>query len=86
MVVLINEIVYTSKFEHDVKRIKDKSFKEKIQKQIVKILENPEIGKPPRYALKDERTVRVSPYRIIYTVQGNKLILLRFEHRKEVYD
>ncbi|QRF76482.1 addiction module toxin component, YafQ family [Thermoplasmatales archaeon] len=86
MVISINEIVYTSKFEHDVKKVKDKSFKEKIQKQIIKILENPEIGKPLRYALKGERTVRVSPYRIIYAVQRNKLILLRFEHRKEVYD
>ncbi len=86
MVISINEIVYTSKFEHDVKKVKDKPFKEKIQKQIIKILENPEIGKPLRYALKGERTVRVAPYRIIYAVQRNKLILLRFEHRKEVYD
>jgi len=32
MVISINKIVYTSKFEHDVKKVNDKSFKEKIQK------------------------------------------------------
>lgn len=86
MVVSINEIVYTWKFEHDVKRIKDKSFKEKIQKQIVTILEKQEIGQPLIYALEGERTVRVAFYRLMYAVERDKLILLRFEHGKEVYD
>jgi len=39
-----------------------------------------------RYGLKGEWTARVKPYRIIYAVQIDTLVLLRFEHRKEVYD
>lgn len=82
----INSIIYTEKFERDVRRIKDNLVKERVSKQIEKIVENPEVGKPLRYGLKGEWTIRVKPYRIIYAVQDDKLILLRFEHRKEVYE
>ncbi len=84
--VRIREIVYTEKFEHDVKKIRDSSLKEKLEKQLRKIAENPEYGKPLRYGLKGELTLRVKPYRLIYAVQDERLILLRFEHRKNVYE
>ncbi|MCL4447431.1 MAG: type II toxin-antitoxin system RelE/ParE family toxin [Candidatus Thermoplasmatota archaeon] len=85
MVVKIEEILYTSKFEHEVKKIKDRVVKIEIEKRIRKILLNPEIGKPLSYTLKGERTVRITPYRLIYTIDEKKVILLRLEHRKEVY-
>jgi mRNA interferase RelE/StbE len=85
MVVKIEEILYTSKFEHEVKKIKDRGVKIEIEKRIRKILLNPEIGKPLSYTLKGERTVRITPYRLIYTIDEKKVILLRLEHRKEVY-
>ena len=84
--VEIREIVYTRKFERDVKKIRDSSVKEKLAKQIAKVAENPEFGKPLRYGLKGEWAIRVKPYRLIYAVQGERLVLLRFEHRKDVYD
>lgn len=83
--VEIKTIIYTEKFEKDVKRFKDSSLKDKLEKQIRKIIENPEFGKPLRYGLRGEWTIYVKPYRLIYKVEGDKLILLRFEHRKEVY-
>ena len=82
----IKSIVYTQKFERDVRKIRDSSVKDRLRKQIEKIAENAESGKPLRYGLKGEWTVRIQPYRLIYAVQEDKLILLRFEHRKEVYD
>ncbi|MHB8548940.1 MAG: type II toxin-antitoxin system RelE family toxin [Thermoplasmataceae archaeon] len=85
MVVTIDEIVYTSKFEHDVRRLKDKGIKVRLEKNIRKIIENPEIGKPLSYALKGERTIRIPPFRLIYSISKNRLILLRFEHRSNVY-
>ncbi len=84
--VEIKAIVYTQKFEHDVRKIRSSSLKERLEKQIRKVVENPELGKPLRYGLKGEWTIRVKPYRLIYTVQGDRLILLRFEYRKDVYD
>ncbi len=84
--VEIKEIVYTQKFEHDVRRLRERLLKERLTKQIRKIAENPEAGKPLRYGLKGEWTVRIPPFRLVYAVQGDRLILLRFEHRKTVYD
>lgn len=86
MVIPITSIVYTSKFEHEVKKVRDKKIKERLEKNIKIIIENPEIGKPLRYALKGERTIRIAPFRLIYAIDGNSIILLRFEHRREVYD
>ncbi len=84
--VEIKFIVLTDKFERDVKRIRDKSLKEKLRKQIGKVAENPSFGKPLRYGLRGEWSIYVKPYRLIYRVEGDRLILLRFEHRKEVYE
>ena len=84
--VEIRGVVYTEKFERDVRKARDNLLKEKLEKQIRKIIENPDFGKSLRYALKGELTIYVKPYRLIYAVEGDKLVLLRFEHRKGVYD
>jgi addiction module RelE/StbE family toxin len=84
--VEIRSIVATDSFKNDIRKIRDKRLKGRLQKQIEKVAENPSFGKPLRYGLKGEWSVRVKPYRLIYKVEGDKLILLRFEHRKEVYD
>ena len=84
--VAIRFIIATDKFERDVRRIEDKGLKDKLQKQIEKVADDPEIGKPLRYNLQGEWSIYVRPYRLIYKVEGDKLILLRFEHRKVVYE
>ncbi len=81
----IKFIVSTDSFKDDVKKIRDKSLRARLEKQIEKVADNPNFGKPLRYGLKGEWSVRVKPYRLIYKVEGDKLLLLRFEHRKEVY-
>jgi mRNA interferase RelE/StbE len=83
--VAIKFIVPTDKFKDDVKKVKDKGLEERLQKQMDKITENPNFGKALRYDLRGEWSIHVGPYRLIYKVEGDKLILLRFEHRKEVY-
>jgi len=84
--VEIKGIVYTRKFERDVKKVRDGLVKERLEKQIRNIAEDPESGKPLRYGLKGEWTIRIKPYRLIYAIQGDRLILLRFERRKDVYE
>ncbi|MGA2784389.1 MAG: type II toxin-antitoxin system RelE/ParE family toxin [Candidatus Bathyarchaeia archaeon] len=83
--VEIKYIIPTDKFKDDVKKIRDKAVKEGLQKQIGKVSEDPNFGKPLRYDLRGEWSIYVKPYRLIYKVDDDKLILLRFEHRKEVY-
>ena len=81
----IKEIIWTQKFEQQFKKIKNRVTQDKIEKQIEKILKNPNIGKPLKHDLKGERTIYIKPFRLIYTVQKDKLILLKFEHRNGVY-
>ena len=83
--VVITEVIWTKKFERELRKLRDKTIKNRVKEQIEKILDNPETGKPLRFALKGERSVHVPPYRLIYAVQGATLYLLRFEHRKVVY-
>jgi mRNA-degrading endonuclease RelE of RelBE toxin-antitoxin system len=78
-------VIYTEKFEREFRKA-DRSIKEKAGKQIRKIIDNPETGKPLRYNLKGERSVYVKPFRIIYAFFDNTIYFLRFEHRKEVYE
>ncbi len=80
------KITFSEGFEKEFKKIKDNSTKEKIRKQIKKILENPAVGKPLKYNLKGERTLYIKPYRLIYAIKEDEIILLRFLHRDNVYD
>jgi mRNA-degrading endonuclease RelE of RelBE toxin-antitoxin system len=81
----IKEIIWTKKFEEDFKKIGDRATQDRLEKQIRKAIKRPEFGKPLRYALRGEKTICVKPHRLIYSIEGNKLILLRFEHRKAAY-
>lgn len=82
----IKGIIWTQKFEHDFRKIRNRATQEKLEKQIRKIIEDPNFGKPLRYGLRGEWSIYVKPFRLIYKVEGERLILLRFEHRKQVYD
>ena len=83
--VQIKEIVRAEKFERELRRIRDGLFRERVFKLVEKVADDPLVGKPLKFGLKGEWTVRLPPYRLIYAVQGEKLILLRLEHRISVY-
>jgi len=78
-------IFYTEEFKKDIEKIKDKEIKERLKKIIKKLRENPEVGKPLRYRLSGLRSIKVSSFRIIYRVEDDKIILLKFGHRKTIY-
>ncbi len=61
----------------------DNSIKEKVKKQITKIIENPEIGKPMRYTRKDTREVYVPPFRLSYAYikHEDKIVFLTLYHK-----
>ena len=81
------KILPSKEFIKQTKKL-DKVSREKLEKQIRKILENPEVGKPLRY-MRGERTLYIKLFRLIYSFKKNPeelLILLKFEHRKSVYE
>ena len=66
-------------------RIKDPILKEKIIKQISKLKENPELGKPMRFNRKGTRELYISPFRLsyIYSKEDNKIIIMDLYHKDE---
>jgi len=76
-------IIPSNTFKKNIKRL-NQFDRSKIEKQIKKIIENPNVGKPLKYK-RGERTLYVKPFRLIYAVRGDEIILLKFEHRKKVY-
>jgi len=72
-------------FEKRVRRIKNQSLKIKVKKQIIKLIENPELGKPMRYVRKATREVYLSPFRLSYAYlkEENKIIFLDLYHKDD---
>lgn len=83
--VVIRNIVWTQKFERELRKQKDEALKNRVRKKIREIIANPETGKPSKFELRGERSIRIPPYRLIYAVEGDTLYLLRFQHREKVY-
>lgn len=76
-------VAFHPSFEKAYSKIGDKILKEKIIKQLVKIKENPEIGKPMRYTRKGTREVYVSPFRLSYLFikEEDKIVILDLYHK-----
>lgn len=78
-------IDYKKDFLKTISKIKDVASKEKIKKQVEKITDNPEIGKPMRYERKNTRELYIKPYRIAYAYdkQEGSIIFLEIYHKDE---
>ena len=75
----------TDNFTRSAKKIKDNLMKLKIKKQIIKIIQTPEIGKPMMYDRKGTREIYIRPFRISYSYLKNekKIIFLELYHKKK---
>ncbi len=76
--------VFPQEFLSDIKKL-DKREKEEVLKQVDKIAQNPEHfkhlhGKGNCY------TVRAGNIRIVYSLEGDNILFLVAERRKDVYD
>lgn len=77
-------IRFDDPFQKVFSKIKDKSTKEKILKQIAKIRDNPEIGKPMMYSRKGTRELYIAPFRLSYEyLKEDKVVLLDLYHKDE---
>lgn len=80
------KIHFSDAFKSDFRKIKDKKTRIQIIKQIKKLEQQPHIGKPLKYNLKNHRSLRVAPFRIIYRIEDDVIIINCFDHRKDVYN
>ena len=79
------DVIFDEKFKHLFSKIKDSLKKEKIIKQISKIKENPEIGKPMRFGRKGTREIYIPPFRLSYAYkpETKTIYILDLYHKKK---
>jgi mRNA-degrading endonuclease RelE of RelBE toxin-antitoxin system len=79
------KIDFDENFKRTISKIKDSLIIERVQKLILKIKENPEIGKPMRHNRKGTREVYLHPFRLSYAYNKTEdvLIILDFYHKDE---
>ncbi len=79
------KIDFDEHFKKAVSKIKGSSIKERIEKLIVKIRNNPQIGKPMKHNRKGTREVYLPPFRLSYAYHKNTdiIIILDFYHKDE---
>ena len=75
------DVIFDPEFAKDFKKIKDKSVKEKIIKQIYKIKDNHELGKPMRFDRKGTHELYISPWRLSYKLEDNIICILALYHK-----
>ncbi len=75
------KVIFDPDFKKKFSKVKDKQLKLKIIKQIKKLKENPEIGKPMRYSRKGTRELYISPYRLSYLFKEDIIYLLDLYHK-----
>ena len=78
-------VVFDEIFEKEIRKIRDQALKSKIRKQLVKIQENPEVGKPMRNIRKGTREVYIHPFRLSYKYfkEEDRVVILTFYHTDE---
>ena len=81
---MVKEVIRTDNFLRQLKKI-DKSILDRVEKLVLKIINDPEIGKPMRYDLKGTRELYLPPFRLNYAYEKDKdiLIFLDIYHKDE---
>ena len=77
------EIRFDKKFTDIFSKLKDELLRIKIEKQIKKISENPEVGKPMRNVRKGTRELYIKPFRLsyVYFQDKNLIYILDLYHK-----
>jgi mRNA-degrading endonuclease RelE of RelBE toxin-antitoxin system len=78
-------IAFDPLFEKQIKKIRDNALKTKVKKQLIKIINTPETGKPMKYNRKGTREVYIPPFRLSYLYRKNedKIVFLTLYHKDE---
>ena len=77
------DVSYTKDFDKAMCKFSKSPLIKKIKIQILKIIEDPLVGKPMRYERKGTRELYLKPYRLAYCFDGKDLIFLTIYHKDE---
>ena len=78
-------VAYSSHFEKAIRKIQDALLKERVKARIIRIIEDPETGKPMRWCRKNTREVYIPPFRLSYCYdkRNETLVFLSLYHKDE---
>lgn len=84
---MIYRILYTEEAARRISKL-DKTVKERVSKAIVRLSDNPELGKHLTGLLSDRWSYRVGDWRILYKIRRKELVILVLTvgHRRDVYE
>jgi mRNA interferase RelE/StbE len=84
---MVYKIVLPKKVQKDLDRI-DNRYKQRIHVALISLSSDPFLGKKLGGERKEERSYEVWPYRIIYKILQNELVILviRIKHRQGAYN
>jgi len=77
-------ITYSKEAENAFPKL-DKAVQMQILKKIGHLEENPELGEPLSNILKGNRRLHIGKWRVVYSIEGNTVLIAKIEHRKGVY-
>lgn len=79
------KVEYDTRFKKRVQKIKDELVKKRVKKQIAKIVNDPEVGKPMRYTRKGTRELHIPPHRLsyLYLEEDDVVVLIDLYHKDE---
>jgi mRNA interferase RelE/StbE len=79
-------ILYTEEAARRIAKL-DKAVKERVAKAILRLSDNPELGKRLTGLLSDRWSYRVGDWRILYKIRKKELVILVLTvgHRSDVY-
>ena len=80
----MKKILFKKRAEKELKKL-DKNLQEKVIKKIVYIANYPYSGKFLQGEFKGNYSLRVWPYRIIYEIGKDNIVILRVSHHQGAY-
>lgn len=78
-------VIATDTFWKEYAKIADEKTRRRIFACMKKLERIPFAGKPLRHGLKSYRSVRIPPFRLIYRIEEENILVCSFGHRDDVY-
>ena len=75
------KIKFSEEFKKSFRKISHNEDREKIIKQLRKIHDNPEIGKPMKFSRRGSRELYIKPYRLSYKYYNNTAFIIDLYHK-----
>lgn len=81
------KIIYSDEFERALRKWKkrDHYLFEQLVNKMERIINDPTVGKPLRYTLKNRRRIHINSFVLVYEFHNDEVRFIDFDHHDRVY-